>query len=138
MADPSLGEYSPRQNNGAPSNIPESAGETIALVSRSRGGSESSDSVPRYWAPRVELGEAKVGQWKATAISGNDLLSSCLYCSALVVQDAGWLAPICLLIVSATLKLYQGVYWENGTALPFNGGSTPRPSTRSISPRRAS
>jgi len=78
--------------------------------------------MPRYWAPRVQQGEAKVGQWKATAISGNDLLSSCLYCSALVVKDAGWLAPICLLLVSGTLKLYQGVYWENGTALPFNGG----------------
>ena len=66
--------------------------------------------------------EDKIGVWKATAIAGNDLLSSCLYCSAIVVADAGWLAPICFLIVCVVLKLYQGIYHENGTALPFNGG----------------
>jgi len=79
-------------------------------------------AVPSHWSPRPLKQHAKVGEYKSTAICGNDLLSSCLYCSAIVVSCAGWLAPVSLLLVSGVLKLYQGVYSENGQALPFNGG----------------
>ncbi len=65
----------------------------------------------------------KLGQWKATAICGNDITSSCLYVSALTVIAAGKYAPLALVIVAAVLYLYRKVYAEVGSALPLNGGT---------------
>lgn len=65
----------------------------------------------------------KLGQWRATAICGNDITSSCLYVSALAALYAGPLAPIALLMVAGILYLFQRIYSEVGSALPFNGGA---------------
>ncbi|MFT5327024.1 MAG: hypothetical protein ACI8P0_004910 [Planctomycetaceae bacterium] len=44
--------------------------------------------------------DSKLGQWRATAICGNDITSSCLYVSALAALYAGPLAPVALLLVA--------------------------------------
>ncbi len=73
----------------------------------------------------AELGPAKhsLGQWRATAICGNDITSSCLYVSAFAAVAAGPLAPIALLIVAGVLFLFRRIYAEVGSALPLNGGT---------------
>lgn len=64
-----------------------------------------------------------LGTWKATAICGNDITSSCLYVSALAIAYAGVMAPLALLLVSFTLFLFKKIYAEVGSALPMNGGT---------------
>ena len=59
----------------------------------------------------------------ATAISGNDITSSCLYVSALSITYAGVLAPVVLSIVAAVLYLFRSIYAEVVGALPLNGGA---------------
>ncbi len=65
----------------------------------------------------------KLGQLASTAICGNDITSSCLYVSALAIGYAGRWAPVCLLLVSATLYLFRSIYAEVVGALPLNGGA---------------
>ncbi len=65
----------------------------------------------------------RLNQIYATAICGNDITSSCLYVSAICTVYAGWLSPVCLLIVALILYLYRKVYAEVGDALPLNGGA---------------
>jgi amino acid transporter len=65
----------------------------------------------------------KLGEWKSTAICGNDITSSCLYVSALCAIYAGPYAPIALLAVAAVLFLFRNIYTEVVTALPLNGGA---------------
>ncbi len=65
----------------------------------------------------------KLGVWRSTAICGNDITSSCLYVAALCAAQAGFLAPVVLLIVAAVLYLFRKVYAEVGSALPLNGGT---------------
>ncbi len=62
-------------------------------------------------------------EWRATAICGNDITSSCLYVAALATVYAGPLAPLALLLVAAVLYLFRFVYAEVGSALPLNGGA---------------
>jgi amino acid transporter len=65
----------------------------------------------------------KLSEWLATAICGNDILSSCLYVSGLVASKAGKLAPVALGIVAGVLYLYRFIYGEVVNAIPLNGGS---------------
>ena len=65
----------------------------------------------------------KLGQWRSTAICGNDITSSCLYVAALCSIYAGPYAPLALLIVAAVLYLFRNIYAEVGSALPLNGGA---------------
>ncbi|MEZ4287611.1 MAG: APC family permease [Polyangiales bacterium] len=69
-----------------------------------------------------QLHKNSLGTWRATAICGNDITSSCLYVSALCAAHAGVLAPLVLVIVAAVLYLFRKVYAEVGSALPLNGG----------------
>lgn len=64
-----------------------------------------------------------LGQWTATAISGNDITSSVLYMGGLCIAAAGPFAPISILLVVALLYLFRNVYTEVVTALPLNGGA---------------
>lgn len=64
-----------------------------------------------------------LGTWRATAICGNDITSSCLYVGALATMYAGPLAPVALLLVAAVLYLFRFIYAEVGSALPLNGGA---------------
>ncbi|HSR89067.1 MAG TPA: APC family permease [Candidatus Udaeobacter sp.] len=65
----------------------------------------------------------KLGQFFATAICGNDILSSALYVSGIAALFAGIYAPIVLLCVGVVLLLYRSVYREVVEALPVNGGA---------------
>jgi hypothetical protein len=69
------------------------------------------------------LDDHKLGEWTATAICGNDILSSCLYTSGLCAAYAGAWAPVALLAIVAMLHFFRSVYGEVGTALPLNGGA---------------
>ena len=71
-----------------------------------------------FHRPRVLL-----GQYRATAICGNDITSSCLYVAALCTAQAGYLAPLALLLVAFVLYLFRNIYAEVGEALPLNGGA---------------
>ena len=65
----------------------------------------------------------KLGEWFATAICGNDILSSCLYVSGIAAIYAGVYAPLVLLCVGAVLFLFRYIYTEVVEALPVNGGA---------------
>ncbi|KAA5539731.1 APC family permease [Roseiconus nitratireducens] len=65
----------------------------------------------------------RLGQLASTAICGNDITSSCLYVSALAISYAGRWAPVCLLLVAATLYLFRSIYAEVVGAMPLNGGA---------------
>lgn len=65
----------------------------------------------------------KLNELEATAISGNDISSSCLYVSALAIAYAGQYAWISLLMVAAILFLFRKIYGEVVGALPLNGGA---------------
>jgi amino acid transporter len=68
-------------------------------------------------------GHAFLQELEATAISGNDILSSTFYVSGLVTLSAGKLAPFCLVLVGLVLYLFRGIYHETVMALPCNGGT---------------
>lgn len=65
----------------------------------------------------------KLNEAFATAICGNDILSSCLYVSGIAITFAGAFAPLVLLFVAGILYLYKFVYTEVVEALPVNGGA---------------
>ena len=65
----------------------------------------------------------KLSQWFATAICGNDILSSALYVSGIAILFAGVYAPFVLLGIGFVLYLYKKVYVEVVEALPVNGGA---------------
>ena len=65
----------------------------------------------------------KLGQFLATAVCGNDILSSALYVSGVAILFTGVWAPVVLLSICAVLYLYKAVYTEIVEALPLNGGA---------------
>ncbi|POM71088.1 Transmembrane protein [Phytophthora palmivora] len=64
-----------------------------------------------------------LGELPATAICGNDILSSVLYSASSVAAKSGKLMPIPLLMVSAVLFSFRFIYEEVVTAIPLNGGT---------------
>ncbi|KAG9404411.1 hypothetical protein AC1031_004619 [Aphanomyces cochlioides] len=64
-----------------------------------------------------------LSEWVATAICGNDIMSSVMYSTGLVVVKGGKLAPVAFALVSLVLYLYRWVYTEVVMAIPLNGGS---------------
>ena len=63
-------------------------------------------------------------EWPATALCGNDLLSSVFYTLGLCVRLAGIYAPLCFLWVSLVFLLpIRWIYGELGQWMPWNGGS---------------
>ncbi|CAI5741301.1 unnamed protein product [Peronospora destructor] len=92
-------------------------------------GSGSSEHVQ---VPQTELTEIQkeldkpkklLGELPATAISGNDILSSVLYSASSVASKSGKLMPIPLLMVSILLYFFRFIYEEVVTAIPMNGGT---------------
>lgn len=67
--------------------------------------------------------EKKLNQFFATAICGNDILSSVLYVSGFAILYAGVYAPLVLLTIGGVLFLYKMIYTEVVEALPVNGGA---------------
>ncbi|RHY35022.1 hypothetical protein DYB32_000503 [Aphanomyces invadans] len=64
-----------------------------------------------------------LSEWPSTAISGNDLLSSCLYSAGIVASKAGKLSPIPTFLVVCVMYLFRFIYIEVVSAIPLNGGS---------------
>lgn len=64
-----------------------------------------------------------LSEWPATAICGNDILSSVLYSASSVSLKSGKLMPIPLLLVAVVLYFFRFIYEEVVTAIPLNGGS---------------
>jgi hypothetical protein len=108
-----------------------SAARAAASASAAGAGSAAAAAAA---APRAA--HASLGAWRATAIAGNDLLSSCLYSAGAAARYAGALAPLSLLAVSGMLYFFRFVYAEVVTALPVNGGScvAPPPPPPSLPP----
>eukprot|EP00644_Phytophthora_capsici_P013306 jgi/Phyca11/504082/fgenesh2_kg.PHYCAscaffold_5_\ len=71
----------------------------------------------------LEQPKQLLGQLPATAISGNDILSSVLYTVSSVAAKSGKLMPIPLLLVSVVLYFFRFIYEEVITAIPMNGGT---------------
>src|SRR5580704_8352249 len=65
----------------------------------------------------------KLNQFFATAICGNDILSSTFYVSGISILYVGIYAPIILAIIVLVLFFYKSVYTEVVEALPVNGGA---------------
>lgn len=65
----------------------------------------------------------KLNELQSTAISGNDISSSCLYVSALTILYAGQYAWISLLVVAIVLFMFRKIYGEVVGAIPLNGGA---------------
>jgi amino acid transporter len=65
----------------------------------------------------------KLNQWYATAICGNDILSTVFYVSGIAIIFSGVYAPLVLLIIGFVLFLYKAVYIEVVESLPLNGGA---------------
>ncbi|KNC53100.1 amino acid permease [Thecamonas trahens ATCC 50062] len=64
-----------------------------------------------------------LNQMEATAIAGNDITGSVLYCAGIVGQTAGKWAPLSLVMMAVVLYAFRRVYAEVGAALPLNGGT---------------
>ncbi len=65
----------------------------------------------------------KLNQFFATAICGNDILSSTFYVSGIAIAFSGVFAPLILLFIGLVLFFYKSVYTEVVEALPTNGGA---------------
>ncbi|KVV14667.1 APC family permease [Flavobacterium sp. TAB 87] len=65
----------------------------------------------------------KLNELQSTAISGNDISSSCLYVSSLTLLYAGQYAWISLLVVGIVLFMFRKIYGEVVGAIPLNGGA---------------
>lgn len=65
----------------------------------------------------------KLNQWFATAICGNDILSSIFYVAGIATVYAGFYAPFVLAFIALVLFFYKSVYTEVVEALPTNGGA---------------
>jgi amino acid transporter len=64
-----------------------------------------------------------IGQWRATSISGNDLIASVLYSIGPCVVQSGKYAPISMFLVSLLMYPMKRIITEVATALPLNGGT---------------
>ncbi|RKP09267.1 amino acid permease-domain-containing protein [Thamnocephalis sphaerospora] len=67
--------------------------------------------------------EAKLGQWRATSIAGNDLIASVFYTIGTCFTVAGPLTPFALILVALALYPFRKILAEVSTALPMNGGT---------------
>lgn len=76
-----------------------------------------------YMSQQKSHTHIKLSELPATAICGNDILSSALYVSGIAALFAGVYAPVVLLLIGAVLFLYKAVYTEVVEALPINGGA---------------
>ncbi|RLN84523.1 hypothetical protein BBJ28_00003309 [Nothophytophthora sp. Chile5] len=72
---------------------------------------------------RLETPHPKLGEWRSTAICGNDILASVLYSSGIVAGKAGKLTPLAQALVAVVLHFFRYIYEEAVTAIPLNGGS---------------
>jgi hypothetical protein len=63
-----------------------------------------------------------IGQWRATSISGNDLIASVLYSLGPCMVQAGQFSAISMALVALLMYPAKNIMTEVCTALPLNGG----------------
>jgi len=63
-----------------------------------------------------------IGQWRATSISGNDLIASVLYSLGPCMVQAGQFSVISMALVALLMYPAKSIMTEVCTALPLNGG----------------
>ncbi|CAG8575476.1 6282_t:CDS:2, partial [Cetraspora pellucida] len=95
----------------------------IRLTQFHRWGSTYYIDLPLNSSESSESNRVLLGQWRATSISGNDLVASVFYTIGLCTTVAGKFAPISLLIISIILYPFKNIISEVGTTLPLNGGA---------------
>ncbi|GMF38502.1 unnamed protein product [Phytophthora lilii] len=66
--------------------------------------------------------ENKLGEWTATSIGGNDIMSSVLFSTGQTIAKAGKLAPVAQLLVAIVIYCLRWVFEEVMSAVPLNGG----------------
>ncbi|KAI9909739.1 hypothetical protein PsorP6_010215 [Peronosclerospora sorghi] len=71
----------------------------------------------------IDTPRAYLRELPATAICGNDSLSSVLYSASSVAAKAGKLMPVPVIFVSIVLFAFQFIYEEVVTAIPLNSGT---------------
>jgi len=76
-----------------------------------------------FYMARNQKPLKKLNQFFATAICGNDILSSTFYVSGISILYVGIYAPFILAIIVLVLFFYKSVYTEVVEALPVNGGA---------------
>ncbi len=107
--------------------VPDEQAVTSYLYDVGNGTHEAIDSIPEEALSKIreELNKPKhlLSQWPATAICGNDVMSSCSYSPGVVATYAGTLSPFAFLLVTFALYAYRYIYTEVVTAIPLNGGS---------------
>jgi len=119
-----MGEKSNSNHSANGTGSTEQAPEIWAFAGRGKAERISDLETTPIRISRISDRPKKVlGQWRATAVCGNDITSSVLYVSALCAAQAGAWAPVVLLFVSAVLYLYRKIYTEVCSALPLNGGT---------------
>ncbi|KAL3658138.1 hypothetical protein V7S43_016981 [Phytophthora oleae] len=64
----------------------------------------------------------KLGEWTATSIGGNDIMSSVLFSTGQTIAKAGKLAPVAQLLVVLVIYCLRWVFEEVMSAVPLNGG----------------
>ncbi|EGZ14169.1 hypothetical protein PHYSODRAFT_562553 [Phytophthora sojae] len=64
----------------------------------------------------------KLGEWTATSIGGNDIMSSVLFSTGQTIAKAGKLAPVAQLLVTIVIYCLRWVFEEVMSAVPLNGG----------------
>jgi amino acid transporter len=64
-----------------------------------------------------------LNELQATSIAGNDITSSCLYATGIVVTAAGKYSPFSSALVCVVLFIFRRIYSEVFSAIPMNGGT---------------
>ncbi|KAG6592451.1 Amino Acid-Polyamine-Organocation (APC) Family [Phytophthora cinnamomi] len=64
----------------------------------------------------------KLGEWTATSIGGNDIMSSVLFSTGQTIAKSGKLAPVAQLLVAIVIYCLRWVFEEVMSAVPLNGG----------------
>ncbi|KAE8902228.1 hypothetical protein PF005_g23011 [Phytophthora fragariae] len=64
----------------------------------------------------------KLGEWTATSIGGNDIMSSVLFSTGQTIAKAGKLAPVAQVLVAIVIYCLRWVFEEVMSAVPLNGG----------------
>ncbi|DBA01630.1 TPA: hypothetical protein N0F65_011386 [Lagenidium giganteum] len=70
----------------------------------------------------MERNKHQLSEWPATAIGGNDILSSVLFTAGLTTAKAGKFAPITQMMVVIVVYCFRWVFEEVMSAVPLNGG----------------
>ncbi|CUG91104.1 amino acid permease, putative [Bodo saltans] len=90
----------------------------MPLLSTDYNAKDAGDS---HYTPGVS--QDSLNELQATSIAGNDITSSCLYATGIVVTAAGKYSPFSSALVCLVLYFFRRIYSEVFSAIPMNGGT---------------